>query len=228
MNPNDPIYLLAIRGTPKPKTVDDVRTLHNQTAGNPQGVEAARSLGDLSHLTFVTLPMPGQKVDGVGELLFLDLWNSLEGLNTFFADKNVQEGGGHMFSVRDPAVFAPAKDTFSFTVPAPSHATARYVGIIRGTLRSQTVLREVFDPAIAKGINVARRHGQISHQKYLMVSKPGEPASLEMIGVDFWQDAEGMGKFYMDPAHQLDYGRIFTGKPDTSVWQHGAGQWTEW
>ena len=49
MSMNDGIFLLAIRGTLKPKTLEDARSTHNMTAGNPDGVAAARALGDLSH-----------------------------------------------------------------------------------------------------------------------------------------------------------------------------------
>ena len=44
-----PIYLLAIRGTLAPKTLEDARKTHNETAGAPANVAAARGLGDLSH-----------------------------------------------------------------------------------------------------------------------------------------------------------------------------------
>ncbi|HWE60423.1 MAG TPA: hypothetical protein VHB98_01805, partial [Chloroflexota bacterium] len=101
------LYLLAIRGTLAPASLEAARTLHNQTAGAPQSVEAARSLGDLSHMVYVPL---GHQGDGTGEFLILDIWHSLEGLNAFFANPQVQEQAGQIFDSRDPAVWTPAGD----------------------------------------------------------------------------------------------------------------------
>src|SRR5262249_17943600 len=68
------IIQLVIRGTLNTPVLDEVRKIHNETAGNPQGVAAARSLGDLSHNVFVPL------ADAATELLILDTWNNLDGL----------------------------------------------------------------------------------------------------------------------------------------------------
>ena len=43
------LYLLTVLGTPKGVSPEKATDLHNMTAGNPQGVAAAKSLGDLSH-----------------------------------------------------------------------------------------------------------------------------------------------------------------------------------
>jgi hypothetical protein len=43
MGMNEDIFLLAIRGSLKAKTQEDARNIHNMTAGNPEGVTAARS-----------------------------------------------------------------------------------------------------------------------------------------------------------------------------------------
>src|SRR5215469_2981400 len=70
-------YLRSVRGTLAPATLEAARVVHNQTAGDPQGIATARSLGDLSHQVFVPVDRAG---NGAGELLILDLWNSLPGL----------------------------------------------------------------------------------------------------------------------------------------------------
>ena len=90
-NGNGAVYLLTIRGKLKSPTLEAARATHNATAGNPQGVAAARSLGDLSHMTYV--PLGGSSNGGAGDFLILDLWNNIEGLNKFFADPQVHEGG---------------------------------------------------------------------------------------------------------------------------------------
>src|SRR6187455_2221313 len=87
-------YLLAIRGTLAPATLEEARAIHNETAGAPQNVEAARSLGDLSHMVYVPTTQVGGNGGDAGEFLILDLWNSVEGLGQFFANPQVQEQGG--------------------------------------------------------------------------------------------------------------------------------------
>ncbi len=71
------IYLLTIRGTLAPPSLEAARPVHNQTAGAPEGVAAAKSLGDLSHMVYV----PVNKE--LAELFIMDLWTSPSGLNQF-------------------------------------------------------------------------------------------------------------------------------------------------
>src|SRR5436853_6987038 len=104
--PEMTFYLLSIRGKLKPDTLEAARAIHNETAGAPANVAAARALGDLSHMVYV--PAGGGPGAGAGEFLILDQWNSLEGLNQFFANPHVQEQAGQIFSARDPVVRAPA------------------------------------------------------------------------------------------------------------------------
>jgi hypothetical protein len=46
------IFLFTNFGTLRPQTLEEARVTHNETAGQPDGVAAAKSLGDLSHLVF--------------------------------------------------------------------------------------------------------------------------------------------------------------------------------
>ena len=84
-------YLLSIRGTLAPPTLEAARKIYNETAGAPQNIAAARSLGDLSHMVYV--PLGGEQM-GADEFLIMDIWNSMDGLGQFFANKQVQEQGG--------------------------------------------------------------------------------------------------------------------------------------
>ena len=58
------LYLLAIRGTLSPATLEAARKVHNQTAGNPAGVAAAKSLGDVSHNVYVPMEHGHEKEIG--------------------------------------------------------------------------------------------------------------------------------------------------------------------
>src|SRR3982750_752973 len=95
------LYLLTVLGTPTAGSGVASRDLHNATAGNPAGVAAAKSLGDLSHNVF--LPA----VAGDPGLLFIDNWNDPAGLGTFFSDKQVLEGAAALWSERDAVLWMP-------------------------------------------------------------------------------------------------------------------------
>src|SRR5215216_6246759 len=106
MSDTTQIYLLSIRGTLAAPALEASRALHNETAGAPPSVAAAKSLGDLSHMVYAPLDPNGSEN---GAFLFLDMWNSMDGLNQFFANPQVQEQGGRMFIQRDPVVWKPAE-----------------------------------------------------------------------------------------------------------------------
>jgi hypothetical protein len=225
MSVNDDTFLLAIRGTLKARTLEDARATHNMTAGNPEGVAAARALGDLSHNVYVTLG----DTKGAGELLILDLWNNLDGFNQFFANKQVQEGGAMIFaSVENRELWSRAQDFRAFVSPTPAGKSDRYVGLIRGTVRSRDAAKTAFDKMAKDTINAARMEGQISHDIYFRMSAPGQPPSLDLLGVDVWMDAEGMGRFYSDAKHMAPLNDVFVSAPATSVWKSPGSQWVEW
>ncbi len=97
------LFLLAIRGTLASPTLEEARKLHNSTAGHPANVAAAKSLGDVSHMVYVPMEKPKK---GAGEFLILDIWNSMDGINQFFANPTVQEQAGQIFTERDPVVWS--------------------------------------------------------------------------------------------------------------------------
>ena len=225
MSVNDDTFLLAIRGTLKAKTLEEARATHNMTAGNSEGVAAARALGDLSHNVYVTL---GDRT-GAGELLILDLWNNLDGFNQFFANKQVQEGAEMIFtSVESRELWLRAQDFRSFILPTPAGKSDRSVGLIRGTVRSRDAAKAAFDKMAKDTINAARLEGQISHEVYFRMSPPGQPASPELLGIDLWMDAAGMGRFYSDAKPLAALADVFVGAPATSVWKSPGNQWVEW
>jgi len=210
---------LVIRGSIKKSVLDEARQLHNMTAGNPEGVAAARALGDLSHNVYV--PLADAPTVG-SELLFLDTWNSIDGLQKFFSDPQVQAGGNMMFESRDPVVALPA-DVYTFTLRAPKDRPDRFVGLLRGKVKSRESAKAFFD-GMQKGINKARLSSLISHEIFY-VAGPQGPTN-ELIGIDVWHDGEAMAKFY-DGAGPALYD-LFDGTPAASRWKQPAGQWVEW
>jgi hypothetical protein len=225
MGMNDNIFLFSFRGVVKPKTLEEARNTHNMTAGNPDGVAAARALGDLSHNVFLTL---GDTKGTAGELLILDLWNNLEGFNQFFAGKQVQEGATMIFaSAGERGLWSPAQDFRSYILPTPANKKALCVGMIRGTVRSREGAHAAFDK-MAKTINAARMEGQVSHEIFSRLTSPGQPVPLDLLGVDFWMDAEGMNRFYSNQEHMAPLRDIFVEPAATSTWKRPTDQWVEW
>jgi hypothetical protein len=219
------IYLLAIRGRLAPSTLEATRTLHNETAGAPANVAAARALGDLSHMVYVPIDHTGP---AAGEFLILDQWNSLEGLNQFFANPQVQEQAGRFFSDRDPVVWAPADGFLSYHCPAPYGRNDRHVGIVRGPVHGRSAAQATHNLLVAQLLNKARGAGSVSHEAFFRLAAPGQPESLEFFAVDVWYDREGMARHYEDPAFLSGFGDLFAAAPTASIWTHPGGEWVEW
>ncbi len=223
------LYLLTIRGTLLPATLEAARKVHNQTAGNPEGVAAAKSLGDVSHMVYVPMEHDGHaKTKGAGEFLIMDLWHSIDGLNTFFSDHQVQEGGAMIFTERDPVVWAPADGFTSFHIPAPFGKNDRIVAVARGTVNSVAEAKQLHNTVMAKTVSKARKLGMLSHEAYFRMAAPNSPEALEYFQVDVWMSGEGMGDYYGDEEFLAGFNHFFTAEASDSVWVHPKGDWVEW
>jgi len=217
-------YLLSIRGTLAPSTLESARTVHNQTAGVPANVAAAKSLGDLSHMVYVPTDANGAR----GEFLILDIWNNIDGLNQFFANKQVQEQAGQIFKQRDPVVWTPAEGFYSYYLPPPYGMNMRIISTVRSTLGSIDEAQAVHNALVNQLVNKARGRGNLSHQAYLRLAAPGTPEAAEFFAVDTWMSAEGMIEHYDDPEFLSAFGKLFNAPPVTGMWTHPAGEWVEW
>ena len=218
--------LLTVRGTLVPKSLDAARTLHNETAGSVQGMEAARSLSDLSHTVFAPAEGAG-KMNGAkaGELLFIDLWQDPSGLQQFFGNKHVQEQAGKMFSARDGSVWMPAPGSFSFHVHPTQAQPSKYVGIIRAVVKDPHAAVAHFAKTLPQNVRNARRRGQLSHELFVRMGAPSEP--VEILGLDTWSTLEGLVEHYSDAKSMEGMDTLFAGAPATSVWEHVTG-FNEW
>jgi hypothetical protein len=215
-------YLLSVRGRPVSTSTDAARETHNATAGAPQSVAGARSLGDLSHNVYVGLG------DNAGEILFIDIWNSLSGLGQFFGNPQVQEAAGHLFAERQPDVWAPTEGYGTFHLQVPSGSSVQAVGILRSPLTAPDKAADAFSAYSAATVNVARTHGLASHSTWLRVPDPGSAAVPEILGVDTWTDVARMNTFY-DLGLGYDHlGPVLADSAQTSIWQSAPGAWVEW
>jgi hypothetical protein len=216
-------YLLTVRGKTAPPALDDARTMHNATAGAPQSAAGARSLGDLSHNVFAPIGK-----DNDGQVLFIDFWNSLSGLGTFFSNPQVQAAAAQLFSSRDGIVWSRLDGFGGFSLPVPTGRSTVAVGLLQVAVTSIEQAASAFTAYASATINTARSYGMVSHSNWLRVPNPGEAPTLEVIGVDFWMDADRMNEYYDLSLGFEHFGAAFAGAPDTSVWRSAPGDWVEW
>lgn len=153
---NESLVFLTVRGTLVPKTPETACKLHNETAGSPDGIAAARALGDLSHKVYAPVPGLGARDD---ELLFFDWWKSAEGIGTFFSDPRVHGMASKLFTQREGVVWMPARGAFGFDLPAPAAKGDRFVGVVRGPVASPEAAIDVFRGVLSGKLSDARRRG---------------------------------------------------------------------
>jgi|SoiMethySBSTD1v2_1073268.scaffolds.fasta_scaffold02444_11 hypothetical protein len=221
---SESLVLLSVRGTLVPTSLEAACRLHNETAGSAPGIAAARELGDLSHKVYS--PVTGAPGAEPGELLFLDVWASAEGIGRFFSNKAVLEQGTKLFSKRDATIWAPAPGSFGFDLPAPRGKDERYLGVVRGPVASKEQAIGAFRATLAPKLADARRRGQLSHMIFFKLPMPGDSSPPELFGLDVWCDGPGMQEHYREISG-LD--RAFSGAPQMSVWEQAAGgSWSEW
>jgi hypothetical protein len=89
LSPKPGSYLVSVRGTFKGATWNANEAAHNQVAGGGQA--AANSLGDYAHLAFLS------QTDATA-FQAVDLWDNLNGMNTFLTDPAVGAAFGSLFT----------------------------------------------------------------------------------------------------------------------------------
>ena len=219
---------LTVRGRLVPTDLDAARVLHNETAGSAQGIAAARALGDLSHKVYAPCKRTRQNGAESGELLFLDVWLTPEGIGQFFSNPHTQQQAARMFSSKDATVWMRATGAYTFHLPAPRAAGTLYVGMIRGRVASPEKAIELFASVDAKAVRDARRRGQVSHELFVKMPLPGADAAPELLGLDVWSSFDGMSEHYADPAHVPALAGAFAERAATSIWEQAPGDWSEW
>ncbi|MFT5103885.1 MAG: hypothetical protein ACI8VT_003046 [Saprospiraceae bacterium] len=226
MKQNMTFNLLTVMGKVKTPSVEATRKLHNETAGNPGGVAAAKSLGDISHMAFMPT---NAETDFNGDLLFLDIWNNLDGLNEFFSNPQVKDGTNLIFHKEEAIVWSKIDNFLNFQFPTPTGQNQRIVGLVRGTVKSIEEASDIHNAAIETQVMAARAAGIVSHDFYVRKAAPGSAEALEVLGVDVWMNAESMMKHYGSPEFQnCGLYKMYASKPSSSTWVHPKGEWVEW
>jgi len=220
--------LLTVRGKMLPKTLEEMRVMHNQTAGSPPGIAAARSLGDLSHMVYAPSLENPLSTAKAGELLFLDVWVHPKGIMDFFANEQVVQQGTKLFSSRDASIWMPAAGSFSYHLPTPRGKNERAIGMIRGPIASPEKAIDVFREVDINAQRDARRRGLTSHEVFIKLNAPGDSAPPELLALDVWCDRAGMSEHYTDDKHMAGLKNAFSGPPQPTTWEPARGEWSEW
>ena len=231
-----------------PETLKEAQAMHNAFVmeGPQPGIDIARSLGDPSHNLYTPVEDLGNlSAASPGELLFIDYWADPGGMETFFANPFVQEAADHLYSERVEAEWRPARDAFTFHVPAAVGTTARFVGMMRASVRAASDAVMVLSERIWANLGASRRHGHLSHQLFLRqaadvstrpasnarrsggenIAEPPEPG--EILAVDFWSTLEGLKEYSSASRATNRLDEVLTGPLTVTIWQQARG-FIEW
>jgi hypothetical protein len=69
------------------------------------------------------------------------------------------------------------------------------------------------DATIAKVSPMSKTMGNTSHQTYLNTQN-----GKEFFAIDVWDNLEGIQKLYSDPNLAAEFGKLFEGQPEVTVW----------
>lgn len=216
------IFLFTNTGTLRPTSAEEARVLHNATVGDPAGVAAAQSLGNLSHQVYV--PMG----DWSGEIMFITQWTSAEGIQQFFSDTNVQESGARLFTASDAAVWRPAEGFLHYWITTPLGQHDRVLAVVRSPVTSLETAQRAMNRVWRQRVNEAHKLGLIAHEMFVRHAPPGTPEALEILGIDTWSRPDGLRHIYQDPAFEASFEGVFSAPPKSWVLRRPAGEWIEW
>ncbi len=90
----------------------------------------------------------------------------------------------------------------------------KYVVTVRGMLKGDAqAARKVHDETVSKLSPLSKANGATSHQAFLNSKNP-----KEFLALDGWDNMEGIQKLYSDPNLAVEFGKLFDGLPDVTVW----------
>jgi hypothetical protein len=94
-----------------------------------------------------------------------------------------------------------------------------YITVVRGKLKgSQTEAQKAHDATVEKLSAMTRPMGAIAHRPHLNPQNP-----TEFLAIDTWNNLEGLQSFMSNPNVAEEFGKLFDGMPDVSVWME-----TDW
>jgi len=90
-----------------------------------------------------------------------------------------------------------------------------YITVVRGKLKDSDgkAAQAKHDATVEKLSAATRPMGAVSHKAHLNPKNP-----QEFLAIDTWNNLEGLQKFMSDPAVAAEFGKLFDGMPDVTVW----------
>ncbi len=90
-----------------------------------------------------------------------------------------------------------------------------YITVVRGKLKgaSQKDAQTAHDGTVEKLSVMTRPMGALHHKAHLNPQNP-----MEFLAIDTWSNLEGLQKFMGDPQVAEEFGKLFEGMPDISIW----------
>ena len=90
-----------------------------------------------------------------------------------------------------------------------------YVAVVRGTLKAATQkeAQATHDATVEQLSAMTRPLGAIGHRAHL---NPQDPK--QFMAIDTWNNLESLQKFMTDPQVAAEFGKLFEGRPEVSVW----------
>ena len=90
-----------------------------------------------------------------------------------------------------------------------------YVTVVRGTLKASTPkeAQAIHDATVEKLSAMTRPLGAIGHRPHLNAQDP-----KQFMAIDTWNNLENLQKFMQDPQVAAEFGKLFDGMPDVTMW----------
>jgi quinol monooxygenase YgiN len=90
----------------------------------------------------------------------------------------------------------------------------KYIVTVRGKLNNEAAqVKGIHDDIVKRISPMGRPMGNTSHQAYLNTQN-----DREFLAIDVWNNLEAIQKLYSDPNLAAEFGKMFEGMPDVTVW----------
>ena len=90
----------------------------------------------------------------------------------------------------------------------------KFVVTVRGMLKGdEKSAQKVHDETVAKLAPLSKPMGATSHQAFLNPQN-----RKEFLALDGWDNLEAIQKLYSDPKLAEEFGKLFEGAPEVTVW----------
>lgn len=89
----------------------------------------------------------------------------------------------------------------------------QFVVTVRGMLKDPMNAQKVHDATVAAISPLGRAQGNTGHMTFLNAQNP-----KEFFAMDVWTNMEAIQKLYSDPNLAAEFGKLFEGRPDVTIW----------